>query len=221
VIVCVFGRRGCGKTTQIRARIERLSRILIFDSLGEYGEDATQFDSLDDLLGELQEHERGVFRLSFLAYDDPDYAFEVLCRAAWVVGDVTLIVDEVDLVTSPISVPDPFRKLVAYGRHRAVSIIAASRRAACVPRLLTSQADEILSFNQSEPTDQEYLRATVGRQFSDGAAALPRYRYVAWTPWTQHVAFKPLDSREIPCYDTSVEPEPAPAASLPADGAGS
>lgn len=199
MIQLVLGRKGYGKTTFTKDRLKSFSRVLVFDTLSEYGGQTEPYFDLDGFLRAVERRQNGVFRLSLvpLSYgNDPAQAFDVFMRAGWIVGNVVLVVDEIDAVSSPTSVPPSLARAIRYGRHRGLSIIASSRRAAEVPRLLTSQADEIISFNQSEPTDLDYLRRYVSARFSESVQRLPKYRFLRWTPDYGADVPLPLDRRE-------------------------
>lgn len=186
MIALVLGRRGYGKTTYIKkALIPASGRVLIFDTLGEYSDVARPSYTVVDFLSSVERHQGGYFRLSLVpldAGDDPSIAFDLFVRTLWALGDCTGVVDEIDAVSSPTSVPGSLARSIRYGRHRSVSLVAASRRAAEVPRLLTSQADLIVSFNQSEPNDLDYLKRYVGAEFAASVSQLPPYEFRSWTP---------------------------------------
>lgn len=202
MISVVLGRRGSGKTTWIRTRLRTLSRVLVFDTLAEYGSDTEASPDLPSFLDAVERSQGRYFRISFVPYrEDPEAALDIFLRAAWIVGDLTVVIDEVDAVSSPVSVPWELQKLIRYGRHRRLSVIVASRRAAEVPRLITSQADEVVSFNQSEPTDLEYLRRYVSADFADTVSGLPRYEHRTYEPWGKgpdSAEKMPIDKPEAP-----------------------
>lgn len=197
MISVVLGRRGYGKTTYIKKELlpRAGGRVLLFDTLGEYGDVVSSFTTLETFIAAVYQKQQTLFRLAFVPIsEDLNFAFSYFCRIAWALGDLTMVIDEVDIVTSPVSVPEEFSKIIRYGRHRSISVIAASRRAAEVPRILTSQADEIVSFNQSEPNDVDYLKKYVGADLAQQVYRLPKYSFVRWTPGDTI----PLDTEKPP-----------------------
>lgn len=181
MVTVVFGKRGTGKTTFIKSEVAALSRVLIFDPMAEYSDVAQSFSDLDSFLERVERVERGLFRLA-LQPADVESAFPFVCRSAWSVGDVSLVIDETSLVASATSYPPELGKLIRQGRHRGVHLIAASQRASEVPRALTSNAGRVVTFAQTEPIDQQYLSRYVSAEVARNAAGLPRFRYIEHRP---------------------------------------
>lgn len=201
MVTVVLGRRGCGKTTTIRQKVSSKPRLLIFDTLAEYSSSGRVFRDILPFIDYVEKNQYGQFRAVYQPIDNSDLEqpFSDFLRVAWIVGDCTIVVDEVDQVSSAISVPDSLARNLRYGRHRKISIIAASRRAADVPRLITSQADELVSFNQTEPRDISYIEAFAGREFASRTATLPRYQALVYRPFdgvvSQRESDKPTETR--------------------------
>ena len=179
-ITVVFGRRGSGKTTYVKEQIAEHGRVIVWDPLGEYGDICTVFDDGDPFLDALERAQKQCFRLALMPSEPLDELFDQFCRAAWVVGDVLAVVEEVSMVATATHVPASFAKIIRQGRHRAVSILAAAQRPSEVPRALTAQGSELVSFAQDEPIDQQYLRRYGGAALADRCQGLPRYEYAAW-----------------------------------------
>jgi hypothetical protein len=75
-----------------------------------------------------------------------------------------------------------------------MNVIAASRRAADVPRLITSQADVIYTFNQSEPRDISYLAEFAGKDFAEETRTLPRFHALVYRSFDQTISRRVSDS---------------------------
>jgi AAA+ ATPase superfamily predicted ATPase len=191
MITTVLGRRGCGKTTIIKEKIENISRLVILDTLAEFDNGDIISDPIE-FINELSRLKDGYFQIVFRPFEiEPLKAFDIVAKSSWIVGDMLSVIDEIDLIASPISIPFELSRNLRYGRHRGLSMIAASRRAAEIPRLLTSQSDEIISFNQSEPRDIQYLASCCGNQFAEMTSNLQRFQYLQFDP------FDPLKIPEI------------------------
>jgi hypothetical protein len=67
------------------------------------------------------------------------------------------VAEEVDWICTPSKIEPSFEKIIKYGRHYGINIFAASRFPAEVNILLRSQADEIISFQQTEQGHLEYM----------------------------------------------------------------
>jgi Helicase HerA, central domain len=172
--VCsIFGRKGSGKTFLARRIMRAYPRVIILDTLGEYGERATIVEGRDDSIRAIRDAcERKRFRLA-LRVLEPDDLLDVLTMA-WECSDSLLVLEETSMVCSPVWLPPELARLVRYGRHRSISQLYIARRPAEIPRDLTAQSDVIISFQQTEPRDLAYLQA-VGFDASH-VANLPRYR---------------------------------------------
>lgn len=108
----------------------------------------------------------------------PDWQFPALCRFVMRVGQVLLIVDEVDKLCSPSWIPPDLKEIVSRGRHRAVDQVYISRRPAEVSRFITAGADVQVYFRFFEANDLDWLAKRLGRTFADRVRALPPQRSV-------------------------------------------
>jgi hypothetical protein len=109
-----------------------------------------------------------------------DETFERALRCAQYVGPVeplTVLIEEADLRCSPQYMVPALDKLIRYGRHWGVSIVALARRPAEISRHLTAQADTIVSFQTVEPRDLDFFRARCSDAFAE---LLPRLEPYAW-----------------------------------------
>lgn len=96
---------------------------------------------------------------------------EDLAQLARDVGDVTLVLDELDLVSNDKRWAAPtVKQLVHYGRHYRVSLFGGFRRTQNVPEDILSQADHIFLFKHEQRAVYD-LRAVAAR-FGDSYAAL-------------------------------------------------
>jgi hypothetical protein len=150
----ILGKTGTGKTVLAKSLIENCNRLLVLDPLGEYGGRIFfDFDSLADYMLTEPEEFQAVLRPQ--EEEDADFFF----RLARTVGNVTVLVDEAEIYINPQSMPDSFRWLIQFGRHREVSLICVGRRAPELNIYLRAQQTSIISFAQSEPRDIDHLVA--------------------------------------------------------------
>lgn len=131
-----IGATGSGKGVSIREalRRDRPKRLIIWDTLSEYSEFAKPVASLSQAIAAMSAK---TFAVAFAPGGDmaamPD-KFALLCRAAFAAGDCTLLVEELADVTSPSHAPDAWRKITTQGRHRGLTVIAATQRPAHVDK---------------------------------------------------------------------------------------
>lgn len=103
---------------------------------------------------------------------DVEYFFHLV----FYLKNCSVIVEEASIYCSPSWIDPNFKKILNYGRHRNVNLIAVARRSSQLHRDLTSQSDFIVSFKQSEHLDLKLL-ATVderANQLND----LKEYKYL-------------------------------------------
>lgn len=163
--------KGQGKTTLAQQLSAGRLRLFCLDPLAEY-RDGLIFETLEALQFFFRTS-RPEFRciLRFNEEEEEEEAFNLV----WTVGRCLLLVEEVDLLAPPSGGSRLFRKLVKYGRHRRIDVLAISRRPAEISRLLSSQCDEIISFRQEEENDLAWLSK---RGFDpDALRALDSHQY--------------------------------------------
>lgn len=164
-IVVILGKKGSGKTSFAMNEIRRKERLVIFDFNREYS-DFYVVTNPEKLVELLTLNYEGRFRVAY--QPDPtrdlDDHFHHLSKALFCMQNLTFLCEEVDLVSSAGEMPEGLQKIINYGRHRGISLIALSRRAHKVPRDLTANADRIISFAQFEPRDLRYLAEYMGEK---------------------------------------------------------
>lgn len=174
-IVCVFGRKGSGKTTMIGRIVEQYIKdhpehpILAIDFLG----DQAFPEQLDFEVKGIEE------AADIIAHEDAPRliirdpgtpaeemrakAFSVMTKALQGIqkaGGALITVDEVDLPqdVGPSYAPADLEMGLRYGRHLNLSLLFASRRPQDVPKLLTSQCDYIFCGAISEARDLKAMK---------------------------------------------------------------
>lgn len=170
MVEAVFGRRGSGKTTLIRAQIPELKKpVLILDILGNFsgyedasGEwlDTTDIpDALSGLKNYLEKPNENP-GIIVLQTGNVDQAIDYFCSALWESGGGTLVLDEVDAIR--IADAPCFDEAIRYGRNRGIDIVFGCRRPAEVSKNLTAAADRVYCFATREPRDIMYYREFLG-----------------------------------------------------------
>lgn len=166
-----------GKTTLARELIEGESRVIVLDTMGGYGSQASvvwgRDEGIDAMLKAAKQRR---FKLALRVVDQDDMLD--LLDMAWELEDYLLVIEETSLVTgTPPFLHRQLGVLVRYGRHRRISQVYIARRPTEIPRDLTAQSDLIVTFHQKEPRDLLYLQANGfdPRQVT----ALPDYQVAA------------------------------------------
>lgn len=162
-ISVILGKKGYGKTSYVVSQTNDLTRLIIFDYNREY-QKGKIISTPQELIEQARLNLGGMFRLIYrpdinIDIDDHFHFFSEICFR---VQNYTLAIEEIDLVSSAGVMPSGLKKIINYGRHNAINLLAISRRAHMVPRDLTANADLIVSFNQQEPRDVKYLTDYMG-----------------------------------------------------------
>jgi len=168
-ITAVFGQSGSGKTQWTRRYLRSKPRIIIYDPMGEY--DGPEFTNIERLLDYVVE--KPTFRAR---WGDPE-RFPDLCKIAYIVGNLTLVIEEAQRIIPPQEkLPEEFTDIIYRGRHKKVSVVTISQRAATTSIAVRSQWSRLISFRQSEPDDIRWLSKATGRKM-DAAQSLPRFHF--------------------------------------------
>ena len=154
-VLGIFGRRGTGKSCLARWWAKRHVSLIVFDPLHEHqglGRVCRGRASFLDSLSRSGDRSRIVFQPEVRS--DESAILEVMPH----VSSTCFLLDEVDRLCSPTTLPETLHNLVHYGRHKGLSLIYCSRRPADVSRALTSQSDHVATFLTVEPRDLDYFR---------------------------------------------------------------
>lgn len=171
-LIVILGRKKSGKSTLARVLVSRAlrsghHRFIVWDPTYEW----------------LSRKNVEVFQ------PHNSTAFDAAWRALEV-GDVTLVVDEMDFVT-PVTGQgfeppnaktgdpgSPFHRIVNCGRHDRVALIALARRTARLNHDIPGLADVVFLFRHTEPGDVDYISRACGG--SGVASAVTRLQPREW-----------------------------------------
>lgn len=178
-IIFIVGRKGSGKSYLSKYLINQnyFQRVFITDKNDEYSIDGSViFETLSDMLDWLK-NSPDDFRAICKFTDDQDY--RLLFKTVYELGNNTIIIEELNFFVEVfLSKEDEyFKKLVRYGRHRRIDFVGICQRSADVPRLLTSQSDTFISFQQREPRDLEYISKMFGESSAKRVSELVDYQF--------------------------------------------
>ncbi len=154
-IILIFGRTGSGKTYFAKKLINKLSRVIIIDKMFEYNE-GNIFYNINDLIDYILKNKPETFKIICRFESDTD--IETLFELVWYLKNLVLVVEESELYISPYQKQSKFLKLIRYGRHKAISIIAIARRVVELSNDVKANADKIISFKQILKKDIDYLK---------------------------------------------------------------
>lgn len=178
MLICVFGRRGSGKTTMIRAMIPEMKKpVMVIDILGNYTEDShfVQCDTVEDALTEILRFNRDKKHPGIIVVSGADMSRSVdfICSALWHNHGGTLVVDEADAISW--SDAPCFDEAVRYGRNHGIDIITGCRRPAEISKNITAGCDQAYCLTTHEPRDIEYYRGFLGDELAYKLPTLKTY----------------------------------------------
>lgn len=206
-ITVILGRKWCGKSTRARALAMSRPRRIVIDPMFEHEELGAVCRSFDALVSYLRLMRAGPYGLVFRSLDDYERDMVVNLTTAGSpdvppLPGVTVLIDEIDRICSPSSITPGLKRLVNYGRHFGVSLIALARRPRAIHHDLTSQADRMIIGQMQEPADVDYLRKFIGLDLAARVKALREPdQFVVW----------PDDLADVPAGDPPPPPPPGPA----------
>ena len=173
-IIIILGRKGSGKSYLANKISKEIDRIIIADPLNEYkgGHAFFTFGEFKNRIYDLITREQ--FRIVCKFTTDEDYIelFDFIFN----LRNFTILIDELDMFAGSKSIAPEVKRLFSYGRHRQINIIGIARRPYELNRLVTSQADKIITFKQTEQRDLDYMK-NLGFN-PDELLNLPKFKYL-------------------------------------------
>ncbi len=168
-----IGATGSGKGVSIREHLKAKnpSRLLIWDPLCEYAKFAKPMHNLGDAIRAMSAS--GGFKVAYVPGGDVKQypaRFALLCRAIFAAGKATFLVEELADVTGPSYAPLEWRRVTTQGRHRGLSIIAASQRPAQVDKQFLGGCTYIRCFTLRYPQDRAAMAGAMDVPVRDLAA---------------------------------------------------
>lgn len=117
---------------------------------------------------------------------------------AYAAGDVDLAVDEIGFLCKNGSIlPDckgdepMLYKVVFFGRHRNVRLIATTQSPPNMALAYRSMSDEFRIFQTTEPAHLKYLSERIGERAASLLPTLPKYAFVVWRADGQVIVVQP------------------------------
>ena len=157
--VCIFGRKGRGKTVYTKFMAKHLKRYIVIDTtwqLGELGYIIHYPDRLADAFGKFT-------CVVYQPMEHTDLTFNQIFLECLQFQNYTLIIDEVDHFARPRHyISDNLREIVNRGRAQGIGLIVNSRRPASTHMDLRSNADYVVCFHLHEKRDREYVAEWIG-----------------------------------------------------------
>lgn len=177
-VTLILGKRGSGKSFFLKKILSAERRFLVYDTLGEYS-DGVVFTEFEDLGRFWKDHIFGQFRLVYQPLR-PQEEFEKVCNLVYICGGMVFAAEEIDTFCRPNEISLEFANVIQRGRHKAIDFYGISQRPYGINRIISSQAKRIITFQQSEPRDLDYLSMYIGKELSEKVRDLDRFCFLDW-----------------------------------------
>lgn len=144
-----IGATGAGKSTALKQHLGKPARLLVWDPKDEYSDvkEAGTLAELFDLTTNKGGKPRARFRVRYVPRrvdrKERERAFSSVCSLALFIGKVSLIAEELSLVTRSNGGPPGYEELILTGRASGVSVFGTSQRPARVDKDIFSNASRI------------------------------------------------------------------------------
>ena len=168
--ICIFGKKGRGKTVFARFIVKSLSRYIILDHRWQLGDCGYVVNNPNKILEAWQKWEnphivyQPTIRGGRISKEDTDTFFS----AALSLSNYTLIVEEADHYAYPRGwKSELFEELVNRGRAQGIGIIITTRRPASLHNDIKGNADYVICFQLRLTRDRKYVAEWLGIEEED------------------------------------------------------
>lgn len=158
-VVLIYGKQGTGKSTLTRSIIKTLSpkyeRTVILDLQSEYDRDFTVV-SEQELVNAILDNQKTI-AVEIEDFDEVEKIFSVI----WDTTNTLLIIDEAELFIDKITTArrSYIHKIIAFGRHHNIGIVAIARRPVELNVYLRASKTTLITFRLEEPIDIQRIVA--------------------------------------------------------------
>lgn len=178
----VMGRRGCGKSYLAKKIQSIWPRRVILDTLNEYTEGTIvfTFDEFCNALTQLKATNQESFTLIF--HFDPEsklneIEFDQIMRLCYYFGNIQVVLEEVQIFSSPHVLPHWLKQCLLIGRHQNLSLLFTTQRPGELNKTILSQCSHIFCGQILEGNDLRYISSFL-RQDSQRLVELPERKFL-------------------------------------------
>jgi dephospho-CoA kinase len=159
--ICIFGRRGSGKSTLCKNLQNLFNNKFIFDTLYEYNESNTfrSYTSFSQYVINTQKENniKAVVQLDFESAKNNEI-FDEFIKIIYHRTNATIVIEEVQNFANVHKIPDFLKQASLTGRHKNVNFITTTQRIAEIHKTLLSQAHHIFAGYTDSPNDLKTLK---------------------------------------------------------------
>lgn len=180
LVVGLFGARGSGKTHKALEYLRQVrpARVLIWDPMDQYGPHARAVPSLAVMLKATAAE---AFALRYVprgTEKELRARFGAFCQIAYERRRLVLIVEELQMVTTPSWAPREWSDCTLRGRHRELAIFGISQRPASVDKNFFSNATHLSTGRLAFPADRRCMAEVLDVPL-ERVTALTGFQYIA------------------------------------------
>ena len=158
LFITVLGKKGSGKSYFVKSILNNFPQpVFVLDSLDEYTPGVI-FNSGYIFLEYLKMQKPNISGVYILRPEN-DNDVKMFFETIFSIGNCTTVIEETSIYCNPYKIDENFKKILNYGRHKSINLIAIARRASEIHRDITAQSDCIVSFKQTESRDISILES--------------------------------------------------------------
>lgn len=185
--VLVMGRRGCGKSYLAKGVQNIWPRRIIIDSLNEYTEEdyagakvVHSFHEFCEALKKLHSVSQDNFVLIYqfdIESENHVDEFNEIMRLCFYFGNIQVVVEEVQLYSTPHQLPKWLKQCLLVGRHNNLSLLFTTQRPGELNKTILSQCSHIFCGQIIEGNDLRYVSSFLN-QDADRLSKIPPRRFL-------------------------------------------
>lgn len=174
-----LGATGTGKSHALKKSIGKDKRLLIWDIEDEYS--SVETFTMTAIPPKMDKP--GPWKYRFVPSMDRDTRvaqFNLFCKLAMAIGNLTLVAEELRFVTQPSKSPEWWAAVTMRGRKRGIKVRGTSQRPASIDKDFLSNATRIRCGALAYPEDRKAVAAVMGVDPLE-IAALEGHQAIVWT----------------------------------------
>jgi len=186
IVKVIFGIRGGGKTVKLRRLLIDSHRFVAVNTLNRDGfNNGVVFHDV----GTLKDFWLKVYRKNFRLIYTPQHGDmdrvrdEVgqICALALACGNMTLAIEEMNVLFEGNRKPSEFEQVVFAGREPGVTLIGVAQKPTGFGDAMRAMTKEAFIFHTHEKSHLDVYRNLVGKQGAERIRTLGQYEYLHWS----------------------------------------
>jgi len=177
-VTIILGKTGYGKSWWSKLYIQKFSRRFVYDPAmsAEY---QVLYENGAEIVADMTEqgehflNPENSFSRGIIDHNEVDM---IGCLAFYFANNIMLIEEVSNVFQKGLrELPQWAKRIIFYGRHKAVSIALIAQRASSIPIDFRSQATRIISFQQHEYDDVSWLERFFGKEHCRSMPTLQKF----------------------------------------------